>query len=279
MSSYNLNLLHNLQLINNVSSLKKYMETASTDNKNIIHEMLLQSTDNKDNNNILSNKTILQELVNGNIIINPFSLNNLAVGSYDVTLCSIYYRLRKPIDNTKILNIYSKSDIESKWELYKSQSVLEQAQLLKEWSFKWNGSDKDHIIWIDPNETLLCMTNEMIGGIKNITTKMFARSSMGRAGIQVCSCAGLGDVGYTNRWTLEIKNLNPYYKLPLLVDSRIAQIQFLRTDPLFDIDGYRSYTDQGKYQNNNHIDKEIDYTVMLPKLYKDKELLKSNSII
>jgi hypothetical protein len=33
-----------------------------------------------------------------------------------------------------------------------------------------------------------------------VTTMMKARSSLGRNFIEICKCAGWGDVGYINRW-------------------------------------------------------------------------------
>lgn len=49
----------------------------------------------------------------------------------------------------------------------------------------------DLIIWIKPGETILCHTNEFIGGRSSVTTMMKARSSMGRNFIEVCKCAGI----------------------------------------------------------------------------------------
>lgn len=59
---------------------------------------------------------------------------------------------------------------------------------------------------------------------------MKARSSLGRNFIEVCKCAGWGDVGYINRWTMEITNNSRYYSIPLVVGRRIAQIVFFDTE-------------------------------------------------
>lgn len=56
-------------------------------------------------------------------------------------------------------------------------------------------SIEDLIIWVAPGETILGHTEEFIGGRHNVTTMMKARSSMGRNFIEVCKCAGWGDVG------------------------------------------------------------------------------------
>ena len=57
-----------------------------------------------------------------------------------------------------------------------------------------NISHEDEIIWIAPGETILGHTNEFIGGTESVTTMMKARSSMGRNFIEVCKCAGWGDM-------------------------------------------------------------------------------------
>ena len=94
-----------------------------------------------------------------------------------------------------------------------------------------------------PGETILAHTNEFIGGRDCVTTKMKARSSMGRYFIEVCKCAGWGDVGYINRWTMEITNNSKNYIIPLVVGRRIAQMIFFETGPILEKD----YTDTGKY--------------------------------
>jgi len=101
---------------------------------------------------------------------------------------------------------------------------------------------------------------------------MKARSSMGRNFIEVCKCAGWGDVGYVNRWTMEITNNSRHYSIPLVVGRRIAQIVFFDTDGT--LQG-RSYSDTGKYQSSTDIEsimaqwKPAD---MLPKMYMDKDI-------
>lgn len=56
---------------------------------------------------------------------------------------------------------------------------------------------------------------------------------------------GWGDIGYVNRWTLEITNNSRHYSIPLVVGRRIAQIVFFDTQGTLDS---RSYADDGKYQ-------------------------------
>ena len=106
---------------------------------------------------------------------------------------------------------------------------------------------------------------------------MKARSSLGRNFIEVCKCAGWGDIGYTNRWTMEITNNSKYYSIPLVVGRRIAQIIFFRTDRKDKT--METYEKSGKYQNESNINSLIhlwEPKMMLPKMYLDKEITKQN---
>ena len=134
-------------------------------------------------------------------------------------------------------------------------------------------SPDDKVILLEPGETILAHTNEFIGGKDHITTMMKARSSLGRNFIEVCKCAGWGDVGYTNRWTMEITNNSRHYAIPLVVGRRIAQIVFFETGP---IDG-ADYNSKGKYNSSTDLTKmKKDWhpTMMLPRLYNDRDIKK-----
>ncbi|PSO45304.1 MAG: hypothetical protein BRC25_02590, partial [Parcubacteria group bacterium SW_6_46_9] len=129
----------------------------------------------------------------------------------------------------------------------------------------------DEVIVLDPGETILAHTQEFIGGRNTITTMMKARSSLGRNFIEVCKCAGWGDVGYTGRWTMEITNNSRHYSIPLVVGRRVAQIIFFATGEIRDTD----YTDDGKYQTEDRLEtlKENWHPKqMLPKMYEDREV-------
>jgi len=136
-----------------------------------------------------------------------------------------------------------------------------------------NISLMDRVIMLAPGETILAHSNEFIGGRNHITTMMKARSSLGRSFIEVCKCAGWGDVGYINRWTMEITNNSKHYFIPLVVGRRIAQLIFFETGPILD----RDYSKSGKYQTTTDIKKmmkEWDPKSMLPKLYHDRDIKK-----
>ena len=219
----------------------------------------------------LSDKDILKHMGLGNILIDPFREDNLATSSYDVSLGEYYFREQKPNDDMRIYNVYSKKHTERVWgtEPSKAKRAVE---ILK--GIELEGiSDDDRVILIGPGETILAHTIEFIGGQNTVTTMMKARSSLGRSFIEVCKCAGWGDVGYTNRWTMEITNNSGHYAIPLVVGRRIAQIIF------FDVGEIRKhdYTKTGKYQNMNDFDQiknSWEPGMMLPRLYKDRDIKK-----
>ncbi len=222
----------------------------------------------------LSDRKILEEMKKGDIVITPFKKENLATSSYDVTLGEYYFREQhNPQGHKHIYNIFSKEDTDYVWGT-KPQKAEKASEILKKYNFKWDGIEPDDkIIFLNPGETILAHTNEFIGGQKHITTMMKARSSMGRNFIEVCKCAGWGDVGYINRWTMEITNNSTHYAIPLVVGRRIAQIIFFETGEILD----KNYADLGKYQTTANIKKLVkdwDPVSMLPKLYKDRDIKK-----
>ncbi len=221
----------------------------------------------------LSDKRILEEIKKGDIIITPFNIKNLATSSYDATLGEYFFAEKPPAHFKNIFNIYEKEHIDRVWgtEPLRAKPAKE---VFKDYKFDFgNISPNDKVIMLSPGETILAHTNEFIGGKNHITTMMKARSSLGRSFIEVCKCAGWGDVGYINRWTMEITNNSKHYYIPLVVGRRIAQIIFFETGEILEKD----YSKEGKYQTSSDIKKLIkdwDPLSMLPRLYKDREIKK-----
>jgi dCTP deaminase len=221
----------------------------------------------------LSDRKILEEIKKGDIVIEPFRRDNLATSSYDVTLGEFYFKEQPTKYDHNIYNIWSKSHTDHVWGTEPNRA-MKAAQVFKKYKFKWEGiKPTDEVILLQPGETILAHTNEFIGGRNHITTMMKARSSMGRNFIEVCKCAGWGDVGYINRWTMEITNNSKSYAIPLVVGRRIAQIIFFETGPILQND----YAVVGKYQTSQNIKdlkKTWKPTSMLPKLYNDRDIKK-----
>ena len=92
-----------------------------------------------------------------------------------------------------------------------------------------NIDDEHPLILLRPRERILAHTDEFIGIRPPGTTSMQSRSTTGRIGVASCFCAGWGDPGYINRWTMEVNNLNENEYVPLPLYYRIAQIVFSAT--------------------------------------------------
>ena len=217
----------------------------------------------------LSDKKILEEMNRGNLVISPFNRNHLSTSSYDVTLGEFYYREQPPKPHHPFFNIWEKENVEEVWgKPFRAEKLGKFSKAPK----KLSGiGKKDRVIFLRPGETILAHTNEFIGGRNTVTTMMKARSSLGRCFIEVCKCAGWGDVGYMNRWTMEITNNSTHYTIPLVVGRRVAQIIFFKTGKILD----RDYSKEGKYQTHSRIEKmkrEWKPEMMLPRLYKDSEI-------
>lgn len=190
---------------------------------------------------ILTDRDILVAKSQGDIIIEPFHEDNLKNTMYDVTLGENYYS-------------FSGGEMES-WSPSDQLSI----------NHYWGRSKKaiDGIITIKPGEMILGHTQEFIGSVRKYTTQMSSRSTMGRCGLRFCSCAGRGDVGYFNRWTMEIENVSKL-DIHLKVGTRVASIIFhtISSEPL------DSYQNRGSYTTNLDLNELMDnwYPVnMLPK--------------
>ena len=214
---------------------------------------------------VLSDADILREL-NDKVIIDPFDDKHLGNCSYDVTLGEHYYR--SVLKHNRLYDPYNKSIVDSNWRVHKAtflqETINQYVEVCPEIE-DINPPRGAKIILLHPRETILAHTNEFIGGLNNITTMMKARSSIGRNFIEICKCAGWGDIGYINRWTMEITNNSDYY-IPLIVGERVAQIVFMY------VATPTNHPYASKYQRNRDLDqikKEWQPSDMLPKLYKD----------
>lgn len=212
---------------------------------------------------VLSDKQILDEL-GKTVIIDPFIRANLNTASHDVRLGEwFFYESPNPAYGDRLYNMYDETSVKRTWlGPFKAEPAKIRLKNVKE---------DDKIIFLKPKQNLLCHTIEFIGGRKNCTTVMKARSSIGRNLVVVCQCAGQGDVGYYNRWTMEVSNKSEFYTIPLIVGRRIAQIVFYQTGELFD--DKKDYIGS-KYQLIRELEKlkrQWRPSMMLPKMFLDRE--------
>ncbi|TAK04926.1 deoxycytidine triphosphate deaminase [Patescibacteria group bacterium] len=224
---------------------------------------------------LLTRGKILEHAEAGDIVIRPFNEKNVKTTSYDVRLGKWHFRKSRSGEKSRdglmpMFNPFRKEEVDRYW------GTAIEAEPVTMW--RQRGYDMDplpdaaRVIVLYPLETILAHTVEFIGGRTCVSTEMRARSTMGRIGVTICKCAGWGDLGYINRWTMEITNHNEDACVPLVVGMRLGQIIFYKVDPLKE-----SYAaEHGKYQTSDQIDEIMRSwrpEAMLPKLYKDDELV------
>ena len=222
---------------------------------------------------LLSRNAILRHIKEGNIIISPFHPKNLNTTSYDVTLGGYFWRESHPNGLHTIHNIYDDNSTKRIWSgPHKADSV---SKITEQMDMHFaNIKLSDRVIMLHPGETILAHTQEYIGGRDKCVSKMYARSSLGRNFIEVCKDAGWGDVGYFNRWTMEITNNSQHFTIPLTVGRRVAQIVFYEVELIKDQD-YSHNKYGGKYQiagDLKKLKKEWSPHMMLPKMHLDWEV-------
>lgn len=185
---------------------------------------------------LLSDRRILAAMEAGDIVIDPFEPRQLGTNSYDVRLGAWYF---EPNRNMQTVSFLSEEQTRQFWGEPKQAAG---------------------IIAVRPGDTILAHTLEIVGGRNGFTTSMRARSSIGRSCMSVCKCAGVGDVGYIARWTMEITN-HSHATIELPVGLRVAQILFYEV-------GETEKHYEGKY-GQSAAWSPLD---MLPRLYNDWDM-------
>jgi dCTP deaminase len=177
---------------------------------------------------VLSDTEIRKEIEAGRIVMHSpdgdcsSQIQNCSV---DVTLGEHFFR---GSDDMGILNPFNVNHVHEYWDAPLKARNISEDDVINGNARKVGLKLNDRYIVIQPGETILGHTREFIGGRHHITTMLRARSSMGRANVTICRDAGWGDVGYINRWTLQITNNN---KIPVVlpVGACVGQIIFFYT--------------------------------------------------
>lgn len=151
---------------------------------------------------MLSDVRILWERARGNLVIEPFDPRQLGPNSYDCRLGDWYFQGDANIES---MHLDNPEEIRRYW------GEPQQASSSK--------------IAIRPGTTILAHTQEVIGGRNGFLANMYSRSTVARSGLSVCRCAGVGDVGYISRWTMEISN-HTQTTIWVPVGFRICQFTF-----------------------------------------------------
>jgi dCTP deaminase len=127
---------------------------------------------------ILSDKCILAEIEQGNIVIEPYSRECLGTNSYDVHL-------------GKYMALYRDRVLDAK-----KHNPIEEVIIPEEGYV------------LQPGVLYLGVTEEYTETHAHVPF-LEGKSSIGRLGIDIHATAGKGDVGFCNYWTLEISCIQP----------------------------------------------------------------------
>ena len=165
---------------------------------------------------ILTDKTINDEINEGNIVIEPFNPNNLGTNSYDLTLL-----------NTLILYTERVLDVRKK-NPSAPMIIPDEGLVLQPW-----------IVY-------LASTVEYTQTLKHVPV-IQGKSSLGRLGLFVHITAGFGDTGFAGHWTLELVCIQP---LRIYPGMKIAQIVYHDISEMpnvsYDKKEDAKYSNQGK---------------------------------
>lgn len=215
---------------------------------------------------VLSDNDIVHEL-GKDVVIEPFFRDQVGPNSYDTTLGAFYWtRQENAFSDSAPFNPLNAEHVKRFWGVEAGPRRAETVSLEHD-AKRFGVMVGDEVIVIPANQLILAHTSEFIGGRGRVTTMMKARSTIGRGGLTICSCAGLGDVGFFNRYVYEIHNRNPV-PVVLKVGSRIGQIMFMRTGQVL-----VPYEKRGQYQHTANITELIETWTpfdMIP-MYRQKE--------
>lgn len=146
---------------------------------------------------ILSDKTILKEIENGNIVISPLVEKHVNPNSVDLTLAPDF-----KIYESGILDPRKPNPV-------KELVIPEEGYVL------------------EPGQVYLYAVNERIGVKGNIRAKVEGKSSLGRLGLFIHVTAGFIDTGFEGSLVLELVATRPVIVYP---NMKICQIEFARVE-------------------------------------------------
>lgn len=167
---------------------------------------------------VQTNKSIRSWVDDGDIVMVPRDNDRINNGSVDVSLGRFIARIRQSFYPARSTDRLARVAPQREFEVnrLRGDEVFYIEDVVKE---------NDGVISIRSGERILAHTHEFIGARKFHLPEMRAKSSMARWGLTVCACAGWGDVGYFNRWTMEIFNMNPN-TVRIDIGTLVAQIVF-----------------------------------------------------
>lgn len=236
-----------------------------------IGAFLIEGLEDKFPQSVLSDEEIVRGLLKGYVVIHPYKKERVKTSSYDVSIGEYYWTTRPPHPGSRLFNPHNPDHIKRLWQgPFRAKTVREY--------LNFNGGEyceedfrgllpDDPVIILAPGETILAHTEEFIGGRDKVTSMMKARSSWGRVFLSVCKDAGWGDVGFFNRWTMEVQNNLVHEWSVIPVRQPIAQMVFFRVNR----SGDEQYSSDGSYQQTADLEKLVGGwkpEMMLPRLVR-----------
>ena len=184
---------------------------------------------------VLSDSSILKEIENGNILIEPFNRDNLNPCSVDLTISSkyrIYNRKKVIVGSTKDVPRHVADNPDSFSLKFENSERPLQFSYLKELDVKFANEVEEYEmpeegLVLMPNQVYLYCCNERIGVNGNIRAKVEGKSSLGRLGLFVHVTAGFIDTGFEGSLVLELVATVP---LRIYPNMKICQIEYARVE-------------------------------------------------
>ena len=152
---------------------------------------------------ILSDRSILEAMNDGRIIIEPFDENCLQPSSVDLHL-------------------------DHRFLVFKNHTLghIDVRKDLSNLTLEVSSSDDDPFM-LHPGEFVLGSTSERVAVPEDLVARLEGKSSLGRLGLLIHSTAGYVDAGWDGQLTLELSNVS---NLPITLypGMKIGQISFVQ---------------------------------------------------
>ena len=181
---------------------------------------------------ILCREDIISAHEEGRIVIDPFEPELVGINSVDVRLGPDVWELT----GTEPRDLYTPDH--TRWRRVEPVKAGAFRKVYPNFGLDVLEDDDDCYVFRSGG-FYLATTLEAIGtrampggreGAAPIVPEMKARSTVGRQGLTVALCAGLGDVGYASRWALEVRVV-ANGDICLAVGTPIAQVVFHSATP------------------------------------------------
>ena len=152
---------------------------------------------------VLSDRTLLQRILNHSIVIDPLNPNDVQPASVDLHLAP-QVRLLKPAKPGQIINV-----------------LADNSHLLTDELIPQSGP-----FLLQPGAFALASTQERVQIPDDIVARLDGKSSLARLGLLVHATAGYIDPGFRGPITLELSNATTL-PITLFRDMKIAQVSFM----------------------------------------------------